>query len=52
MPSYKLNIFANVIIARMEAEQRTAEDIIEEYTKLTTVEKTLILAEVARRLAV
>ncbi|MBU3146848.1 hypothetical protein [Clostridium sp. CF012] len=51
MPGYKLRIFSNVVIIRMEAETRTAEDIMIEYTKLTTVEVSLILAEVARRLA-
>ena len=51
MPSWKLNIFSNVVIARMEAEMRTAESIVAEYIKLTTVEVAAILAEVARRLA-
>ena len=51
MPSWKLNIFANVVIARMEAEMRTAEDITAEYTKLTVDEVAEISTEVARRLA-
>lgn len=51
MPKYKLNIFSNVIIARSEAEDRTVEDIIAEYTKLTVLEVAEILVEVARKLA-
>lgn len=43
MPSWKLNIFVNAIKARMESENRTAEDIIQEYTRLTDDEKTEIL---------
>jgi len=52
MPSWKLNIFSNVVIARMEAEMRTAESIVVEYTRLTTVEVTAILVEVSRRLTI
>lgn len=44
MPEWKKQIFVNAIRARMEREQRTAEDIIQEYTKLTIIEKTEILA--------
>ncbi|MBU3146658.1 hypothetical protein [Clostridium sp. CF012] len=51
MPKYKLNIFSNVAIIRMEAEQRTAEDIMSEYTKLTVAEVAEILVEVTRKLA-
>lgn len=43
MPSWKKNIFVNAIKARMELENRTAEDIIQEYTKLTEDEKAEIL---------
>jgi hypothetical protein len=43
MPSWKKNIFARTIKARMEAEQRTAEDIIKEYPKLTDAEQKEIL---------
>ena len=43
MPTWKLNIFVNAIKARMEQEGRTAEDIIQEYTKLTEQEKVEIL---------
>lgn len=43
MPTWKLNIFTRVITQRMEVEQRTAEDIIAEYTLLTEEEKTKIL---------
>jgi len=43
MPTWKLNIFVRVIKARMEMEQRTAEDIISEYILLTEDEKTEIL---------
>lgn len=43
MPTWKKTIFVNAIKARMEQENRTAEDIITEYTKLTDTEKTEIL---------
>lgn len=46
MPSWKRNIFVNAIKVRMEKENRTAEDIIQEYTKLTEEEKEEILAEI------
>lgn len=44
MPEWKLNIFVNAIRARMEREQRIAEDIILEYPKLTDTEKAEILS--------
>ena len=44
MPTWKKNIFVNAIKARMTQEERTAEDIIEEYTALSEAEKTEILA--------
>jgi hypothetical protein len=43
MPTWKKNIFINAIKARMVQEDRTAEDIIQEYTKLTEEEKAEIL---------
>lgn len=43
MPTWKLNIFVNATKARTEQENRIAEDIIQEYTKLTESEKTEIL---------
>ena len=43
MPIWKKNIFVNAIKARMKMEDRTAEDIIQEYTKLTEEEKAEIL---------
>lgn len=46
MPTWKKNIFVVAIKARMEQEQRTAEDIIQEYTKLTDAEKQEILAAI------
>lgn len=46
MPAWKKNIFVNAIRARMEQEDRTAEDIILDYTALTVDEKEEILAEV------
>lgn len=46
MPIYKRNIFVNAIKTRMEREDRTAEDIIVEYLKLTDEEKTEILTEI------
>jgi hypothetical protein len=46
MPTWKKNIFVVAIKARMEREQITAEDIIQEYTKLTADEKAEILAAI------
>jgi len=46
MPTWKKNIFVRAIKARMEQENRTAEDIIQEYTALTEAEKTEILAAI------
>lgn len=46
MPSWKLSIFVNAIRLRMAQENRTAEDIIQEYTKLTDLEKEEILAAI------
>lgn len=43
MDTKVLDLFVRVIKRRMENEQRTAEDIITEYTKLTDVEKQEIL---------
>lgn len=43
MPTWKLNIFVRVVWSRMEAEQRPAEEILAEYTKLTETEKNEIL---------
>ncbi len=46
MPEWKKNIFVNAIRARMTRENKTAEELIDEYTKLTSEEKALILKEV------
>lgn len=46
MPVWKKTIFVNAIKARMEMEDRTAEDIIQDYPKLTEEEKVEILAEI------
>lgn len=46
MPLWKKTIFVNAIKARMEMEDRTAEDIIQDYPKLTEEEKAEILAEI------
>jgi len=46
MPTWKKNIFVNAIRARMIQENRTAENIITEYTALTEAEKTEILAAI------
>lgn len=45
MSKWKLNIFVNAVKVRMEREERTPEEIIVEYTKLTTSEKEEILAQ-------
>mgnify|MGYP006983741381 CR=1 FL=1 len=44
MPIWKKNIFVTAIKARMMSEGRTAEDIIQEYVKLSETEKTEILS--------
>ena len=46
MPVWKKTIFVNAIKARMEMDDRTAEDIIQDYPKLTEEEKVEILAEI------
>jgi len=46
MPVWKKTIFVNAIRARMKMENRTAEDIIMDYPKLTEEEKAEILAEI------
>lgn len=46
MPTWKKTIFVNAIKTRIKQENRTAEEIIAEYTKLTTDEKAEILAEI------
>jgi uridine kinase len=46
MPAWKKNIFVRVVKRRMQDEGRTAEDIIQEYTKLTADEKADILAAI------
>ena len=46
MPAWKKNIFVRAIRARMEVENRTAEDIITEYPALIEAEKTEILAAI------
>ena len=46
MPTWKKNIFIRAIKARMELEQRTAQDIITEYPALTEDEKNEILASI------
>lgn len=46
MPVWKKIIFVGAIRTRMEMENRTAEDIIQDYPKLTEEEKVEILAEI------
>ena len=46
MPTWKKNIFIRVIKRRMQEEQLTAEDILEEYPALTEDEKSEILASI------
>lgn len=43
MPEWKKNIFVRVVQKRMAEENRTAEEILAEYTKLTDEEKAEIL---------
>lgn len=46
MPTWKKTIFVNAIKALMIEENKTAEEIIVRYTKLTDAEKTEILAAI------
>ncbi len=46
MLAWKKSIFVNAIKARMQMENRTAEEIIEDYTKLTQDEKEEILESI------
>lgn len=46
MTQWKKIVFVNAIKTRMAQENRTAEDITQEYIKLTESEKTEILAEI------
>ncbi|WP_156034927.1 hypothetical protein [Clostridium sp. KNHs205] len=45
MPTWKKSIFINAIKARIQLEDRTAVDIIEDYPKLSENEKQEILKE-------
>jgi hypothetical protein len=45
MPTWKKTIFVNAIKARIIQESRTAEDIIEDYPKLSKEEKEEVLKE-------
>ena len=47
MTAWKKTIFVNAIKARMLQENRSAVDIITEYTKLTETEKTEILEDLS-----
>ncbi len=46
MPTWKKTIFLNAIKARIQMENRTADDIIQEYLKLSESEKEEILNEI------
>lgn len=48
MPIWKLTIFVSAVKARIKLENRTADDIIEEYTKLTNDEKEEILSNISQ----
>lgn len=50
MPGWKKRIFVRVVIARMEAEEITVDQALEDYTALTSVEKTEIKAAVELQL--
>lgn len=43
MPAWKLRIFVRVIKTRMEAEQITAEVVLQDYPALTALEKQEII---------
>ena len=42
MPKWKLRIFVRAILARMEAEQATRDEILETYPKLSAEEKDVL----------
>jgi len=46
MPAWKLRIFVRVVKARMEAEELTAEQVLESYPALTEQEKQQILGAI------
>lgn len=48
MPIWKKTIFVNAVKARISQENRTAEEIIQDYTKLTDNEKNEVLAEITK----
>jgi uncharacterized protein (DUF433 family) len=43
MPVYKLNILVRTVKFRMESEQKTAEEVLVDYPKLTAEEKQEII---------
>lgn len=45
MPVWKKTIFVNAIKARIKLEDKTKEELIQEYSKLSEFEKTEILGE-------
>lgn len=47
MPSWKKNIFVRVVTRRIQEENRTAEEILAEYSALTGEETQEILAAIA-----
>jgi hypothetical protein len=49
MPSWKRDIFVNAIRTLMIQENKTAEEVIVRYTKLTEEEKKEILAEINKQ---
>lgn len=42
MPEWKLNIFARVVLRRMETEGKTVDEVLESYPLLTEDEKRAI----------
>lgn len=46
MPTWKMIIFMNAITSRMKLEGRKAEEIIEDYPRLTDEERAEILASI------
>lgn len=49
MPKWKFNIFKRAILARMEAEQATREEILATYPRLTEEEKNELRKEIPER---
>lgn len=48
MEIWKKNIFVSAILFQMQTEQKSAQELVERYGKLTQEEKTEILKEIEK----